>query len=54
MEELPERIKRLEKTHGSENRYVNMLKEQLRALKENKGRSAKETYLVSAKSRAKS
>ncbi len=50
--ELPAKIKRLEASHGSDNPFVLMLKEQLRASKETKGKTAKEVYLVSAKSRS--
>ena len=50
-EELPKKIKRLEASHGSDNPFVRMLKEQLRASKETKGKSAKEVYLASVKSR---
>jgi len=51
MEDLPKEIKRLEEIHGSENRYVIMLKEQLRAMKETQGKSLKEVFVVSVKSR---
>ncbi len=50
-EKLPKEIKRLEASHGPDNPFVRMLKEQLRVANETKGKSAKEVYLASVKSR---
>ena len=52
MEELPQEIKRLQSQYGSDNPFVTMLKEQLRALEETQGKSAQEIYQVSMKPKA--
>lgn len=49
IEELPGRIARLESTHGSDNPFVQQLKEQLRAMKETSGRSTEELFRMSAR-----
>ncbi len=52
LEELPAKIKRLEASHGADNPFVLMLKEQLRASNETNGMTAHEVYLASAKRRS--
>jgi hypothetical protein len=48
LQELPEKIRRLEAKHGSGNPFVKQLKEQLRAMKENKDQSTQEVYRLQA------
>ena len=48
MQELPEKIARLEAKHGSENPFVKQLKEQLRAMQEVADKPAQEVYRMQA------
>ena len=52
IERLPGRIAKLEALHGSDDPYVKDLKEQLRAMKENLGKSTQDVYLLQARSLA--
>lgn len=46
IEQLPERIARLEAKVGSDNPFVKQLKEQLRAMKETGDKTAQEVYFL--------
>ena len=48
IEQLPERIARLEAKVGSDNPFVKQLKEQLRAMKETGDKTAQEVYFLQA------
>ena len=48
IEQLPERIKQLEAQVGSENPYVQQLKEQLRASIATQGKSTQDVYKMQA------
>jgi hypothetical protein len=48
IERLPERIARLEAKYGSEAKYVKSLKEQLRAMKANQGKTAEQVFKMQA------
>jgi len=47
-QELPEKIKRLEASHGPNNPFVKMLKEELRAIQETGGKSTQEVFRMQA------
>lgn len=48
MASLPARIQKLEAKYGSDNPYVKDLKEQLRAMKENDGKTTQDVYRLQA------
>ena len=48
IESLPGQIKRLEEKVGPDSPYVKDLKEQLRAMKETQGMSARDVFLMAA------
>ena len=48
LEQLPERIARLESKVGSDSPFVKQLKEQLRAMKETGDKTADEVYFLQA------
>lgn len=48
IQSLPKRIARLEAKHGSDDPYVKDLKEQLRAMQENDGKTTQDVYRMQA------
>lgn len=48
LQQLPDKIKRLEGKHGSDNPYVKQLKEQLRAMTANGDKSTQEVFRMQA------
>lgn len=48
LQELPEKIKRLEAKHGPNNPFVQQLKEQLRAMQENGDQSTHDVFRMQA------
>lgn len=48
IDRLPAEIARLEAKHGSDNKFVMDLKEQLRAMKANEGKTTQDVYRMQA------